>query len=261
MKATPTFVLLLAIGISLHAAEVEIISLSANGRLTFTSSYTNGVFSVQWSPELPSTSWSANWDSLHAFVSTNARTTVSVPMFYRVACQTNQFFPTPIGRQSVFTITNDLGATGNLRVTFVGALKLSSGKDYTILEMLDDRDCALRLMPCRSTDTELYTIPFEISKSEYVAFRSGSPGTTWTNQWCDGSSDQVTISANEVVTVPAGTFECLKTEDREINNNLRLRWVYWIKPGMGMVKQVDYGNGTKPPDTYTLSSWTDSPPR
>jgi hypothetical protein len=253
MKTSAFFAFLLAGSSVMQAGDIEILSLTTNGRLTFTNSFTNGLFTVQWAPALQS-NWNESWDQLKYFMPTSSVTTVSVPMFYRVTCLTNQFFPTPIGWQSIYTMTNALGTTGTLRTTFVGSLKLSSGKEYSILELLNDRDCALRLMPCRSTATEFYTIPFGISQTEGIDFRSGPPGTTWTNQWCDGSSDQITIATNEVITVPAGTFDCLKTEVREINNSLRLRYIYWIKPGFGMVRQVDFGDGTKPPDVYDLSS-------
>jgi hypothetical protein len=260
MRTTPLLTLLLAASTTLRAGEIEILSLTANGRLTFTNSFTNGLFTVQWAPAIPTTNWNDNWDSLRSFIPTGSVTTVSVPMFYRVTCLTNQFFPIPVGLQSIYNVTNSLGTTGTLQVTSVGSLKLTSGKEYSILELLDSRDCALRLLRGRSTENEFYTIPFDISQTEGLESRNGPPGTTWTNQWCDGSSDQITIAANEIVTVPGGTFGCVKTEMREINNQLRFRFVQWIKPGFGMVKQVDYGDGTRPPDVYELSSWAYRPP-
>jgi hypothetical protein len=221
MKTTTLFTLLLAASTTLQAGEIEIFSLTSNGRLTFTNSFTNGLFTVQWAPAIPTTNWNDNWDSLRNFISTSSVTTVSVPMFYRMRCITNQFFPTPVGLQYIYTITNSPGSTGTLQVTSVGSLKLTSGKEYSILELLDSRDCALRLLRLRSTDNEMYTIPWDISQTEGLESRNGPPGTTWTNQWCDGSSDQITIVGIETVTVPAGTYESLRTEQREINNNLR----------------------------------------
>jgi hypothetical protein len=260
MKPTILWTLLLAASSPLGAADIQIQSLSANGRLTFTNAFTNGLFTVQWAPALQS-NWNDNWDSLRNFIPTGSVATVSVPMFYRVSCITNQFYPAPVGLQAIYAITNSLGSTGTLQITSVGSLKLTSGTEYTILELIDSRDCALRLLRARSTENELYTIPWDISQTEGIEARNGPPGTTWTNQWCDGSSDQITIAANEVVTVPAGTFACLKTEQREINNQLRLQYVYWVKPGLGMVKRVDYGDGTRPPDVWELSSWVYRPPQ
>ena len=102
-----------------------------------------------------------------------------------------------------------------------------------------------------------YNIPFDISTTEGVAFRDAPPGTMWTNQWCDGSSDQMTVVTNEVITVPAGTFDCLKIEQREINNNLNLDYVFWVKPGFMMVRQLKIKDGQT--EVSSLASWTDRP--
>lgn len=248
---------LLAATFSVQAADFQILSLAGNGQLTFTNAPTNGIFTVQWAPALPATNWNSNWDSLRSFPATNSITTVSVPMFYRVTCLTNQFFPMPIGRRFLYNSTTITGTTGTFQITCLGSLMLSSDKEYTILELLTP--CSRRLLPIRVTDTEVYDIPFEISPTEGLEYRDGPPGTTWTNQWCDGSSDQKIIATNETVTVPAGTFNCLKIEQREINNGLTLKYEDWVKPGFGLVKQIDYSNGTV--TTNVLASWGDRLPR
>jgi hypothetical protein len=178
-------------------------------------------------------------------------------MFYRVTCLTNQFIPMPIGRQFNYTVTNLAGSSSTLQATFLAPLKLSSDKEYTIMELLTP--CELRLLPCRSTTTEYYEISSGITTTEGLQFRNASTGTTWTNQWCDGSADQLTIATNEVITVPAGTFECLRFEQRAINNNLDLDYIYWVTPGFMMIKMVDFGNGQT--NISSLVSWTDKPPR
>jgi len=252
MKTISLLALLLAGSTALQADDTNILSLTANGRLTFTNSFTNGLFTVQWAPALQS-NWNESWDSLKYLVPTASVTTVSVPMFYRVTCLTNQFIPTPIGRQFIYAVTNADGSTNTLQATFIGCLKLSSDKEYSILELLTP--CSVSLLPCRSTATDFYEIPFDISKTEGTTWRNGPPGMSWTNQWCDGSSDQITILTNEVVTVPAGTFDCQKTEVREINNNLNLRWIYWVKPGFMMVKRFDINGGQT--NVSSLASWSD----
>lgn len=243
--------------LAVHAQDIEITSLASNGQLTFSNSFTNGLFTIRWAPNLPCTNWNESWDPLKYFIPTGSVTTVSVPMFYRVTCLTNQFIPTPIGRQFIYTVTNADGSTNTLQATFIGCLKLTSDKDYSILEFLTP--CAVSLLPCRSTATAFYDIPFDISTTEGLTWRSGSPGTMWTNQWCDGSSDQMTIVTNEVITVPAGAFDCLKIEEREINNNLNLRHVWWVKPGFMMVRQFDIKNGGT--NVSSLASWADRAPR
>ena len=259
MKTSILWGLLLAFSAPLSAADIQIQSLAANGRLTFTNTFTNGLFTIQWAPALQS-NWCDSWDSLKSFTPSSSVATVTVPMFYRVSCLTNQFIPTVTGRQFTYSVTNTLGVAGTLTATFLGALKLSSGDEYTILELLDDTQCGLRLLPCRSTATEFFDIPFDIGGAEGVEWRNAPPGTTWTNQWCDGSSDQMTVAANEVITVPAGTFNCLKIQEREINNNLRLRYDFWIKPGLMMIKQIDYDYGAATITTNSLASWADRSP-
>lgn len=255
MKATILSAMLLASSPALVAADVEIQSLTTNGALTFTNALTNGVFSLQWAPALPA-GWSETWDSLKYFVPTSSVAIVSVPMFYRVTCLTNQLIPMPIGRQFIFSLTNAAGSAGSVQATFVGCLKLSSDKEYSILELRTP--CAIRLLPCRSTTTEYYEIPFDVSTTEGVQWRIAPPGTTWTNHWCTGSVDQMTMLPSEVVTVPAGTFDCLKIEVRQPNENLRLRYAYWVKAGFIMVKMIDYGgDDTDLPETWTLTSWSD----
>jgi hypothetical protein len=257
MKTTRLFALLLAGSTALHASDTEILSLTTNGRLTFTNSFTNGLFSVQWAPALPTTNWNGSWDSLRYFVPTNPLTTVSVPMFYRVTGLSNQFIPMAIGRQFLYTVTNLAGGTSTVQATFLAPARLSSDKDYTLLELRTP--CELRLLPCRSTENEYYEIPFGISATEGLTWRRAPPGTMWTNQWCDGSSDQMTVATNEVITVPAGTFDCLRIEQREIDNNLRLNGVYWVKAGFIMVKYYVVEDGQT--NIWSLASWADKPPR
>jgi hypothetical protein len=270
MKTTPLFTLLLAAATALQAGEFEIDSLTSNGRLTFTNAFPDGLYTIEWAPGIQSVTnqngtniwlWDKDardsWDSLKHFATTSRIVSVEVPMFYRVTCLTNQFTPTVIGRQFTYTVTNTAGSMGTMQASFVGCLRLSSGEEYSILEMLTP--CAVRLLPCRSTATEFYTIPFGIATTESVAWRSAPAGTTWTNEYCDGSSDQITIGAKENITVPAGTFDCLRIEQREINNNLSLRGVYWIKAGLIMVRQFDIKDGQT--NVSSLASWADRPPR
>jgi len=256
MRTTNLLALLLAASTSLQAGDIEILSLTTNGRLTFTNSSPNGLFTVQWAPALQS-NWNESWDALRYFVPTSSVATVSVPMFYRVTGLTNQFIPMPIGRQFNYSVTNLAGGTSTLQATFLAPLRLSSDQEYSILELRTS--CELRLLPCRSTATEYYEIPFGISTTEGLQFRDAAIGTMWTNQWCDGSSDQLTIVTNEVITVPAGTFDCLRIEQREINDNLHPNYISWVMPGFMVVKWYAVEDGKT--NISSLVSWADRPPR
>ena len=65
------------------AQEVEILSLSRNGLLTWTNASLNRTCRVEWASSAQGP-WSRNWDSLAGIVITNHVTECSVPMFYRV---------------------------------------------------------------------------------------------------------------------------------------------------------------------------------
>lgn len=87
---TPSAILLLCTALlaattASIAADVQILSLSRNGLLTWTNASLNVTCRVEWaaSAEGP---WYGSWESLSAIVVTNQITERSVPMFYRVVC-------------------------------------------------------------------------------------------------------------------------------------------------------------------------------
>jgi rhodanese-related sulfurtransferase len=84
-----------AIAAALAAAqgqEIQILSLSQNGLLTWTNSSLNVTCRVEWAPTVLGP-WQSSWDSLSNIVITNHLTQRSVPMFYRVVCTCP---PTPL---------------------------------------------------------------------------------------------------------------------------------------------------------------------
>ena len=258
MKKNYFLALWIGIAITVQAGEFEILSLTSNGRLTFTNTFTNGTFTVEWASQVPTTNWNSGWAGLRDFAVTGKIGTVETPMYYRIKCNTNLFIPTIYARQFEYSISSGTVAVGTGTITFLNNVTLSTGKEYTLMELNVPNQ--IILIPCRSTASEFYTIPTE-SKNEVIEWQNGSSGTTWTNSYGDGSSDKITIIGTETITVPAGTFNCIKIEKREINNNLRLRYVDWIKPGFNMIKEIDYGNGSGQPTTLTLKSWTDKASR
>ncbi len=66
------------------AQQPVITSFQGNGQLTWTNSPGTNGFAVQWAPMLTGP-WYQNWQLLDSLISTSSQSTVSVPMFYRVA--------------------------------------------------------------------------------------------------------------------------------------------------------------------------------
>ncbi len=86
--------LLMILSHSVPAADSPVLSLHANGLLTWTNTATNATCWVEWAPSLStnlsSTSWRPSWSELSCiYTGTNTVTTVPVPMFYRVVVDTS----------------------------------------------------------------------------------------------------------------------------------------------------------------------------
>jgi hypothetical protein len=116
----------------------------------------------------------------------------------------------------------------------------------------------LFLIPFRSTATAFYEISVGIATNETLAFQDAPVGTSWTNYFADGSSDRITIEARESITVPAGTFDCLKFARRDLDN-LNLRSTDWVAPGAALVRTVDFGDGEEVRATYELAQYGGQP--
>lgn len=69
--------------LALRADEVQILSLTPNGALTWTGPAAKGSYRVEWAPTVNGP-WSASWAALTNVPATGASVTVAVPMFYRV---------------------------------------------------------------------------------------------------------------------------------------------------------------------------------
>lgn len=105
---------ILALATHSAVAQTTITSFPGNGQLTWTNSPGTNGFSVEWAPTVTGP-WSATWHTLDSFVTTSTRTTVSVPMFYRVAegfslasARGIWVFPTP-SKGNMFFIAQDDG--------------------------------------------------------------------------------------------------------------------------------------------------------
>ncbi|MCX6930061.1 MAG: hypothetical protein NT154_43650 [Verrucomicrobia bacterium] len=66
------------------AQQPVITSFHGNGKLMWTNPPGSNAFTVQWTPTVTGP-WSSNWLALDSLITTSSQTTVSVPMFYRVA--------------------------------------------------------------------------------------------------------------------------------------------------------------------------------
>ena len=243
--------------LAVHAADIEITSLASNGRLTWTNSFTNGLFSIEWAPAL-GTNWHNNWNSLQNFWVSSRTNTVDVPMFYRVKCETNLLWPMPIGLQAVFSVSNALGNVWTQQIQYLGYVRpfAAGTNDYVLWAVVTHGNMSMGLI--RSTDTQVFGLE-PCSLTEDLIWQIAPVGTTWTNYNYECQyTRKVTIDAIEDVTVPAGTFtSCYKFHKQILSGSSAPRPEYyeWIKPGFGMVKWVDYwtDNG---PDVYELQSWS-----
>ena len=146
-RLTALFLYLASYPIALRADDITLDSFHSNGRLTWTNTF-SGLYTIQWAPSLSSnTSWNQSWNGLQAITSGGSpQTTVEVPMFYRVKCETNPFTLFPVGHGAHFLGTNSLVNNWTQQVTCVARTVLPSvGKEFTLLEWVDPRGTRLGL--------------------------------------------------------------------------------------------------------------------
>jgi hypothetical protein len=253
----------LASCLAVHAADIEITSLASNGRLTWTNSFTNGLFSIEWAPAL-GTNWHNDWNLLQNFWVSSRTNTVDVPMLYRVKCTTNLLTPWPAGVLFGYSVSNAVSNVWTQRVRLLsyvtpllGAPLPGAGTEYALFEAIDSRG-SMGLGLLRSTDSA--SISFDTcSLAEVLNWQLGPVGSTWTNfNYKCQYTRKVTIDAIETITVGAGTFtSCYKFHKQILSGSSapRPELYEWVKPGIGLVKWVDYwtDNG---PDVYELQWWT-----
>jgi hypothetical protein len=111
----------------------------------------------------------------------------------------------------------------------------------------------------RSSDYMQYDFD-HLKLEEFEGMRLDEVGTAWTNTSGSGERKVTTIEAYETVVVPAGTFHnCIKYHKENLDTlDPTPEWYEWYKPGLFMVKWVDYwGGGSDKPQVYELHSWSD----
>jgi hypothetical protein len=243
------------------AQPVQITSLSANGQLTV-SAPVGSDFSVEWSPALGSgAAWSDRWDFLTAVRSTNAAMTLKVPMFFRISCYTNALlWPLKPGSSYVFAVTNALKETATQNIKVLGRCYMPEFTHYYGVFCEADANVTggvsggTKMM--RSDDNQIWAIDDPFMHVESQEFFRGTVGTVITN----AENVRIAIEAVETVTVPAGTFtNCLKQHKTQLyTSDSNPNWYEWIKPGLGMVKWVDYyvDPPNAAPVVYQLQSYS-----
>jgi hypothetical protein len=171
-------------------------------------------------------------------------------------------WPLRVGETFTFDVTDSVGNTWEQKVGISGFAWISSnGKGYYVMEQ-SGYDCpgSYGMVLLRSTPKEVYA--YDGLGIEYVGLQNAPVGTTWTYEKQQGCGFteviQKTILAIETVQVPAGTFDnCLKFRHWCVNCDPSILFTdEWIKPGFGMVKQIDYAGGQNPPREFVLKSWT-----
>lgn len=267
-KTAITTGLLIASATVLQAQDVIIDSLDGNGQLTVTAP-SNSDFTVEWASSLsPAPEWKSSWSSLKNIPCTNSTMRVDVPMFYRVSCWTNGLFiRIPAGRTFVYGVSNALGQVWTETFSLVAEVNFPAmSNDYQLIVISQDWEGEMPIGAndeiesglIRSTDSAMYILD-HLTGTETLDWQNGPTGTTWTVDYGYGDSNTAEIVAIETVTVPAGTFtDCIKIHKYDHNEDID--WYEWVKPGLFMIKWVDYFNNSSnaEPTVYELQSWEDN---
>ena len=257
------------------AQSVVVNSFDQNGLMAWTAP-SGSVCTVEWASSLtPTPHWSRSWHELTSITATNAGTSAHVPMFYRVTCWTNGLFLSyPLGRTYVYTVSNALGQAWTYEGTSLGNVTGPSFTNHTYVLVryraygaINDPvgvdgvgDGVMGL-----SDSAAYE---QMQNGREAIMWQNSPvGTTWTNDSGPGYGSEVSVwsvvSNGVSVSVPAGTFEnCivyrLAPQTPENPPPYDERVYYYVKPGLALVKLVDYWNESNAvPVISELESWRD----
>ncbi len=88
------------------AQEVELLSLSRNGLLSWTNSTLNATCRVEWAPSVEGP-WHSSWGSLTNIAMTNHVMQREVPMFFRVVCAPPPPILTQVPSEEALTLLVD----------------------------------------------------------------------------------------------------------------------------------------------------------
>jgi formylglycine-generating enzyme len=106
------------------------------GRICWTNTDTQGVFSVEWAPSVAG-AWTGSWTSLRQQTITGAIMSAEVPMFFRV-----RVTPTPVGTEwvTVSNLQNAADSTGYGAVNYefhMARYEVNNGQYATFLNTVD----------------------------------------------------------------------------------------------------------------------------
>jgi hypothetical protein len=244
--------------------QMQIVDLNQNGVITWTVPNTNAVCSIQWAPDLTS-EWRRSWANLLEMRTTSATVKASVPMFYRIACWTNgPFVSLPVGRTYQYAVSNSLGETWTSQWT-CGGFVMDLSNHYSTLMNVPTKDVYLPHDPHLAHNE--FELQWSTDNAFYIAdgpglnnmwWQNATNGTTWSNTIRDTYA-LCSISTNELVTVPAGVFQCIRIHTRYFGSGLPELVKTWIAPRLMMVKEQRFVSQTNsvPDETYLLQSWSD----
>lgn len=261
---------------SYEGGGVEIISFSRNGNITWTSR-TGEVCTIEWAAGLTPQAWKNSWEDLDEIRTTQEIMTARVPMFYRVLSHTNGYLqPMRVGTELTYTASNSLGHIWTLTETVCGTLRFP---DPSLMP-----GCTNKYYMVRRSETWEAPAPEGIgflwndAPYSYVcsttnslfewqgsfqrrALHEAEPGVVWTNQFRNFKDiGEITIACSvagtEVITVPAGTFECTRC-DLTVVGIPGMTCTDWIRHDLGLVKRVSVIPdliGDASPVTYQLET-------
>jgi len=98
----------------------------------------------------------------------------------------------------------------------------------------------------RSTANEFYN--YNGNGEEHLVWRNASVGTFWTYKRYGHAEKRKVVAIEDIATLAGDFFACLKICHYGIDDlaNPILYTCEWIKPGFGMVKEVDYYTDNAP---------------
>ena len=154
------------------------------------------------------------------------------------------FFPLNIGDLFIYGAVDSGGNRWNMYFEISGEAKIAmNSTTYATFEVRGyDYDMVdkISLNLGRSTANEFYN--YNGNGEEHLVWRNASVSTFWTYVRY-GHAEKRKVEAIEDIATLAGTFfACLKICNYGIDDlaNPILYTCEWIKPGFGMVKEVDY---------------------
>ena len=136
IKTIQRFITLLILTCATYAQDIEIISLSHNGNITWSNSVSEGYCTVEWGSSLTG-QWSSSWQDLSRLPVTNEIMSANVPMFYRVLWTTNNVGDIINANQSIGTgdgfSANFSGVLSNIPIV-VGSVTVTDGSGQSLTD-------------------------------------------------------------------------------------------------------------------------------